>query len=276
MKKILKSLLGTRQYIALREAWLHYRFFRRQMECLEPDVKARYFDPRWSAGLERGRSLKDAHAGQRCFILGNGPSLSRMDLSLLRNEVTFGLNRIYLLFDRMGFETTYHVVINQLVIDQCADELDALTMPRFVNWRARGRVPDRDNVIYLLDPLDYSLGFSRAPMGRIWEGSTVTYVAMQLAYFMGFETVILIGVDHNFAAQGKPDEMVVSSGDDQDHFDPGYFGKGFRWQLPDLETSALSYRLAKLHFESQGRRILDATMGGKLDVFPKVDYASLF
>ena len=66
------------------------------------------------------------------------------------------------------------------------------------------------------------------------------------------------------------------AGDEPNHFNPNYFGTGFRWQLPDLETSELAYRLAKYHFERDGREILDATVDGKLEVFRKVDYQSLF
>jgi hypothetical protein len=54
------------------------------------------------------------------------------------------------------------------------------------------------------------------------------------------------------------------------------FGKGFRWQLPDLETSEIAYGMARSAFEADGRKVVDATVGGKLTVFPKVDYNSLF
>jgi hypothetical protein len=69
---------------------------------------------------------------------------------------------------------------------------------------------------------------------------------------------------------------VVSQGDDPDHFHTGYFGKGFRWQLPDLETSERGYRMARQAYEQAGREVLDATVGGKLAVFPKAAYESLF
>ncbi|HSO26671.1 MAG TPA: hypothetical protein VLS48_01280, partial [Anaerolineales bacterium] len=111
---------------------------------------------------------------------------------------------------------------------------------------------------------------------RLWEGATVTYVALQLAYYMGFSEVILIGVDHSFSTQGQPNTTVVSQGEDPDHFHKGYFGKGFRWQIPDLATSEVSYRMARQAYEADGRRVVDATVGGKLTVFPKVAYESLF
>ena len=93
---------------------------------------------------------------------------------------------------------------------------------------------------------------------------------------MGFKDVILIGVDHSYNFTGKPHAAVVSQGDDPNHFHPNYFGKGFKWHLPDLEGSEMSYRVGKFMFEQSGRRILDATVDGKLQVFPKVDYYSLF
>ena len=63
---------------------------------------------------------------------------------------------------------------------------------------------------------------------------------------------------------------------DPNHFAANYFGKGFRWHLPDLEGSELSYRVANFMFKQSGRRIVDATVGGKLQVFPKVRYEDLF
>jgi hypothetical protein len=70
--------------------------------------------------------------------------------------------------------------------------------------------------------------------------------------------------------------VVVSAGDDPNHFDPRYFGKGFRWDLPSLPTSVPAYRIARGHFETSGRRIGDAPGGGKLQVFDKVADDSLF
>lgn len=112
--------------------------------------------------------------------------------------------------------------------------------------------------------------FSRDASRGICEGYTVTYVAMQLAYYMGFSEVILVGVDHKFAVQGKPNQLVESTGADASHFDPRYFAQGFKWQLPDLDNSEISYTLARDMFERSGRRIVDATVGGALDIFPKV------
>jgi hypothetical protein len=237
---------------------------------------AKFINPRWIISRNALLKLHNCHKDQRCFIIGNGPSLRQTDLSLLKGEPTFGLNRIYLLFPELGFQTTYLVSVNDLVLEQCADEMITLSMLKFITWRARHWLRRDPDTIFLDSDYTGPEDFTKDASGRIFEGYTVTYVALQLAFYMGFKEVILIGVDHNFTTRGPANMAVVSDGDDPNHFTPNYFGKGFKWQLPDLEGSERAYRLAKEAFESAGRRVLDATVGGKLTIFPKVDYAGLF
>lgn len=248
--------------------WWWYNRARHQAAAL--------WDGRLREGQRRLAEMHDLHRGKRCFILGNGPSLQRTDLSRLRGEFTFGLNRIYLLFPQMGFPTSYLAAINTLVIEQCAPEMRDLDMPKFVTWRARDHLKGDPQVIFIDSDYTGPPTFSTQATGRLFEGSTVTYVAMQLAYHLGFHEVILVGVDHSFKTRGPANVPIVSHGDDPDHFSPDYFGKGFRWQLPDLEASEEAYLLARQAFEAAGRRIVDATVGGKLTVFPKVRYQDLF
>jgi hypothetical protein len=237
---------------------------------------------RYSNGLME--PYQNKHAGERCVIIGNGPSLRKMDLSFLKNEITFGMNRIYLGFEQWDFTTSYYVSVNTLVIQQSAEEIMALPCPKFMSIFGMPYLKKPETAM-LMQPI---LGpqFSRDPRfvkdrfgndtGGICEGATVTYVAMQLAYYMGFKEVVLIGVDHNFVTKGDPNKEVVSQGDDPDHFHPNYFGKDFHWHLPDLKSSEVSYKLAKCAYEADGRRIIDATFGGNLEVFPKADYEKLF
>lgn len=229
--------------------------------------------------IQRLAALKDIHKGERCFVIGNGPSLKNTDISKLKNEFTFGMNRIYLAFPDWGFRTSYLVSVNNLVNEQCYQDFQTLQMPKFFSWRSHRLLypqgqPD-ENTHFLFTTYT-GPKFAQDLSGRLWEGATVTYVCLQLAFHMGFEEVILIGVDHSFTSEGKPNTIVVSGGDDPNHFDPGYFGKGFRWQLPDLDTSEQGYLLARMAYEAAGRKVVDATVGGKLTIFPKVDYGSLF
>ncbi len=233
------------------------------------------FHPWRRDSVRRLALLNNTHINERCFIMGNGPSLAKTDLACLKNEYTIGMNRIYLAFAEMGYETSFYLSVNDLVIEQCAQDIQALKMPKFVSWRSRKWLTPQEN-LYFLYTTYTGAKFASNVAERLWEGATVTYVALQVAFFLGFSQVILIGVDHSFETKGKPNTTVVSQGDDPNHFHPGYFGKGFRWQLPDLETSESSYRMARAAYEGAGRQVLDATIGGKLTVFPKVDYESLF
>ena len=233
------------------------------------------FHPWRRASIRQLAALKDAHRGQRCFVIGNGPSLKKTDLTRLEHEYTFGMNRIYLMFPELGFPTSFYVAVNSLVIEQCAADIRTLPIPKFLSWRSRNLIEPTHDTVFL--HTTYSgPKFAQDARGRLWEGATVTNVCLQLAYHMGFEQAILIGVDHSYSAKGKPNQTVVSRGDDPNHFDAKYFGKGFRWQLPDLDTSEQGYTMARQAYESDGRQVLDATIGGKLTVFPKVDYDSLF
>ena len=239
------------------------------------------FHPLRRDSIKRLADYENIHRGQRCFIIGNGPSLKNTDMSRLKGEFTFGMNRIYLMFPELGFTTTYYACINSMVIEQCAQDIRALPIPRFLSWRSHNlvtgqNIPDDRRDLIFLHTTYSGPGFTKDARRRLWEGATVTYVTLQLAYYMGFEKVTLIGVDHNYATKGKPNTTVVSQGDDPNHFNANYFGKGFQWQLPDLDTNERAYTMARRAYEADGRQVVDATVGGKLTVFPKVDYDSLF
>jgi len=241
-----------------------------------PGVPDAYLHPWRRTSREGLYKFIDIHKGERCFIIGNGPSLKNTDLSKLKNEYTFGMNRIYLMFPELGFTTSYFVTINDLVIEQCAEDIAGLPMPKFLAWRSNRHFHHLPADTYFLYTTYTGKQFTFDITRRIWEGATVTNVALQLAYYMGFQQVILIGVDHNYTSRGEANRTVVSDGDDPNHFDARYFGKGFRWQLPDLDTSEIAYDLANKVYQRSGREVLDATVGGKLTIFPKVDYESLF
>jgi hypothetical protein len=271
MKQALKGIIPS-------SLW---QFARSSYDSLRrvPELPAAYLHPWRRESIRRLAQLKDIHKGKRAFVIANGPSLKHTDMSRLRNEYTFGMNRIYLMFPELGFSTTYLTVVNDLVIEQTASDLAALSLPKFLAWRSRRHFPANLPMTQLPTFLYTSYTgprFSSDVRGRVWEGATVTNVILQVAFHMGFQQVILIGVDHNYTATGKPNTTVVSQGDDPNHFSPSYFGKGFRWQLPDLETSEVGYAMARQAYRNAGREILDATIGGKLTIFPKVDYDTLF
>ena len=212
--------------------------------------------------------FKDVHKRERCFIIGNGPSLNDVDMEMLKDETTFGTNRIYL---KDGFTPDYYVCVNLLVCEQFKDDIDAIDTVKFVSERCAKNFeePHSKGFANILDTSNNWSGFY-SPEESMWEGSTVTFVAMQLAYYMGFTEVILVGVDHDFGAYKQPHLEVVATGPDENHFDPDYFSGGTRWNHPNLVASEFAYSLAKIAYERDGRKIVNASAYTKLDVFEKV------
>jgi len=239
----------------------------------------------WTFSAPKTRLMKDrldamtnAHKGERCFIIGNGPSLAGMDLSNLASEITFGLNRIYLLFERLTFKPTYYVCVNDLVLTQFANEISRLTMPKFLSWNQRRLFDVTDTTIsFLRLSLSLTDRFNSNFRTPFYSGGTVTYVALQIALIMGFSEAILIGVDHSFVDKGVPNKVETRKSEiDRNHFRPDYFPRGVKWQLPDLKRSEQAYALARKAFEEKGGRIVDATINGKCPVFERADFYSLF
>jgi len=215
--------------------------------------------------------FRDCHEGEDCFIIGNGPSLNEMDLEPLKRYHTFGLNKIYLMAERgVDLNLSYLVSVNPLVVEQSADAFENLNCETFLSYcAAHDQVRPLDHVNYIYTGGPYT--FRGNLQKRIFEGYTVTFVAMQIAYYMGFQRVFLIGVDHSFQAEGDPNEQQRMEDEDVNHFDPDYF-QGDDWQLPDLEASELSYHLARFFYRRDGRQIFDATVGGNLQIYPKISY----
>ncbi|MCH7611709.1 MAG: hypothetical protein IIB10_13615, partial [Chloroflexi bacterium] len=218
--------------------------------------------------------LKDYHKGETCVIIGNGPSLKDVPLDFLKAYPTFGLNRINLMDD---FEPYYHVAVNPLVLEQFGEEiLEAYKgkVRRFFlrqDWITKIQGLNMQPSVIPIRSLSNEK-FYGDPRAGLYEGHTVTYVAMQIAYWMGFKTVLLVGIDHSYQFGGVPNEERIWKGNDPNHFHPEYF-KGKKWNNPDLVMSQRAYRLAREAFEADGRRIVNLTAGTKLEVFEKGELA---
>ncbi len=262
-----RSALRRFERVGLRSlfyAW--YRATRKPVEALEP--------------------YRNLHEGQRCFFLGGGPSLKEIDPAPLRDEVTFGVNGVFLIDDWLGFAPTYYAVDDFLVYhDRFQDIKDAVIDSACffpVQFSCHGF--DRPNhhyvrMLYELDESGNWPAFSKDASRIVWYGGTVTYFCLQLAWYMGFQEVVLLGMDHSYT---RPPDLVVrgdqwtSTSADPNHFHPDYFGPGMRWHDPRTERMEKAYAVARRVFESDGRRIVNASVGGKLEVFDRVDYRSLF
>lgn len=223
---------------------------------------------------ERLASFHNRHQGETAVLVCNGPSLNQMDLRFLRKHTCIGLNKIFLGFKKFAFYPKYYVAVNDLVIEQSSAEIKALNCVKFISQRNARWVPE--------SALTHHIKTDRPPhrfctditLG-VHEGWTVTYAALQVAYYLGFKQVVIVGMDHRFTYQGQPNETHLLQGDDPNHFAPNYFS-GQQWDNPDLAHSEESYRLAKQVFEADGRSIIDATLKGACTVFDKQPYTQVF
>lgn len=234
--------------------------------------------------------LRGIHVNERCFIIGNGPSLNRIDIEKLRGEICFGVNSIFLMTQTNGFRPTYYVVEDNLVFKENRAEIDSYDgvtkiLPRDYAQQLVCRddcyVFDMDVSFYnRRDMANFAVPqFNTKALPVFFCGQSVTYINFQLAYYMGFTEVILVGMDFNYV---KPDDHdqhgnhILSQGDDPNHFHKDYFGKGKTWKDPRLGRVLRSYVRAKFEYESIGRRIVNATPGGELELFSRVSFNSLF
>jgi hypothetical protein len=229
----------------------------------------------------RLRALKDKHRGRRAFIIGNGPSLEQTDVRWLKDEITIGCNAIFLMFGEMGFLPTYYTVEDVLVAEDRADTINSIRgttkiLPLDLNYCLR---PDEDT-IYVNFVRDYSQqvpNFSPDLVHQVFWGGTVTYLNLQLAYYLGCHDVYLIGVDHSYKVPDYIQGTVITSREaDVNHFHPDYFGPGYRWHDPKVDRMEIAYRQAKQFFAENGGVIYNASARTQLDVFPRVAYEGLF
>jgi hypothetical protein len=227
------------------------------------------------SGGTRLRAFKDRHTGERAVLVANGPSLNRMKLDFLRDETVIGLNKIYLGFRKFHFYPRYYVAVNTKVIQQSAEQIKAMNCVKFISLCGADSLPE-NALTYHIDSRNPPARFCHNITLGVHEGWTVTFVALQIAYYLGFKEVALIGMDHRYEYTGAPNEACQLEGPDPNHFSPDYFGNGQTWDNPDLMHSEESYHIARAEFEKDGRRIIDATLDGACTIFEKVDYRQIF
>ena len=243
----------------------------------------------------RLRALHDAYRGQRCFIMGNGPSLNKMDLELLKHEYVWGANKVYLLFDRISWRPPFYVAMDRRVVPDISRDIKTLAhqLPNtrffFPSLFRENRVLESRSNIYWyrelqLDTSDIPFAtFSIDASKGVSSARTVTIASLQLAVWLGFSPIYLIGCDTTYVVpptvqfeDNDSHKLVSTQNDDLNHFDNRYFGIGSKWHDPRVDKMILHYSWAKQVCDSIGVEIYNATVGGALEVFPRADYNNLF
>jgi hypothetical protein len=225
-------------------------------------------------------ALKGKFSGRRCFIMANGPSLLKSDLTLLRDEVTICSNAQFLIWDKLGFTPNFLTVEDRLVAEDRCDELHALSrITKIFPLDLAYCLKNSSDTIFINFVRDYKLfpKFSADFARIVYWGGTVSALNLQLAYYLGCKEIYLIGFDHEYKVTEKIDDFVITSAaDDVNHIHPDYFGKGYRWHDPNVARMEQAYVEARRFLDAHGILVKNATVGGKLEVFERVDYSNLF
>ncbi len=231
------------------------------------------------------------HKGERCWIIGNGPSLNDTDLDLIADEVSFGMNRIPLIYSRTKWRPKYYVYCSTNVEDprwgdawtesvQIACQAPQVVPFIWSKFRDRifpsgdfGSVEWFDTVTELgkgIKPggLETPWGqFSLDPVKYLDKSGTTMSVALQMAAYMGFAQIFIVGADMNW-------KNSDGTGDDPNHFDPTYtanIDNGLRDRICSRKTHAYAYKM----MSRKGIQVFNATVSTFLDVYPLVNYKNV-
>jgi hypothetical protein len=205
--------------------------------------------------------FKDIHRGERCFIIGTGPSLNITNLSLIRDEIIFGCNTLYKGLDQWKLKCRYYGISDIHVLRNHYTEIAKLDTTLFLALYAAREYLDNKEKYKDLNPIviknRVEEGFSLDPNKGIHWGSSVIYdVGLHMCYYMGFKEVYLLGVDWDYSGMH--------------HFDGSkadYIGQG---SAGNWKRALESYPQAKKAFEDDGRKIYNSTVGGKMELFQRV------
>ena len=239
------------------------------------------------AGQKRLKKYKDIHKGERCFVIGNGPSLTASDLDLIQNEYSFGSNRIYDIYSRTNWRPTYYGVQDLYVLKEISKEIEdsedaakarfiVSNRPKFICDEMKKN--KKNEFFYLGTRLSenrkirISSDFSKI----VKHGGTITYALIQLAIYMGFTEIYLLGVDHNYQNFQSQTGEYNKEAHMASHFEGAREYKNLKMSNVPLKKgpvyiSTKAYRSAREYAENAGIKIYNATRGGKLEVFERVN-----
>lgn len=229
--------------------------------------------------LKESLSFQNAHDNARCFIIGNGPSLTIDDLERINknNDITFAANRIFKMFPETSWRPTYYGVCDTTLFKKSEDDINKVESVKFLPLDLY-EIAREKNKYHVFSRFPFTF-FNRSPRfsGRInrrfGEGGTITYHLIQLAVSMGFKEIYLLGIDFSFSfgigTDGKyfEDKTVT-----KDHFGAD---KSTIDVMPNLYLNLCAYKKAKAYADKHGIKIYNATRGGKLEVFERISIDSV-
>lgn len=237
--------------------------------------------------LQRNKVLQGKHVGQRCFIVGNGPSIKQQDLTLLKNEFTFCVNHFYRHAQITEICPNYYAIIDPKLItgewplsmldeitQQCP-EAEFLLAANYQDIPAIKAFAQKAKVYWIYPNQLVHQGFScSTDLTGCLGGVTVVTLCLFAAIYMGFKDIYLLGVD----CDGIFRDLV----DQSSHFyeakkenigdnDPQLVVRHLRASIQGLR----GWQVIAGKFNNSPHRIVNLTQGGLLNVFPREDYESV-
>ena len=225
--------------------------------------------------------LKGSQNGKTCFVIGNGPSLKPEDLQQLHTKHIdcFGTNRIFKIFGKTDWRPKYFVSEDVIIIQGIQKEISDISsdykfIPINLNWYEN---IDIKNATYFFmnykeNHSDDIYGLSVNLDSHITCRATVSLTCLQFAIYMGYSKIYLLGVDHNFAKMFDKNGNVIKDKSIKNHFTDDYdkdiIDQGFQIDGATqayLDVERLSKKLGTF-------KVYNATRGGKLEVFERVDF----
>lgn len=277
------------RYFAHTIIYRSIRFFLRR-------IKEKYNTVYWeslsynkkSNNLDRLGELRNKYAGYRCFVIGNGPSLRKVDFKFLKNEITLTCNGFVKLLDEIELDPTYYFAEDVLVFRNFGNYIKANldhTLKIFPIDVKKYHYDDQTIYVNFLRSYMYNRNkrfpvFSTDFFKRVYYGRTVAFMMLQFAYYIGCKEIYLLGIDLNYSipenAVRKGNLLVFRENSDVNHFYIGEENKKIWGFIPDNDVMQNSFDKADAELAKKGVKLFNATMGGNLHNINKVNFNELF
>jgi hypothetical protein len=223
------------------------------------------------------RKFENIHAGETAIIIGNGPGLASVPVEFLRKYPSFGCNRITQMYP--GFVPTYYSCIgmNQLM----KPEQRVTIYPAILDDRCEAAFINRLMIHHFRHPKVFSIlsralylpglpamekaGFSSDPLNQTGIGATQTFIALQIAFYMGFETALIVGMDYGYP--GGPQKHFYKD-EDVPEFEvaPGrHYKNNAQWQA----ASDIVMNNALVAYTKSGRKIVNLSEPTECTIFER-------
>jgi hypothetical protein len=241
--------------------------------------------------LERNEIFRDRHKGRRCFVIGNGPSLKEQDLSPLADEITLVTNSFYL-HPVVGadWQPSYYFLSDPGYFDGVSTPFSFFeevreripSAPFFVPHFARDFLvqtnalpPERTYFVGTCGGMEDSWQ-GRPDFTRVTPGmQTVVQLAMMAAMYMGCSHIYLLGLDHDWLSHGGEHLNFYSEQEAQSQPDGNLPGWTYKSMMEAVMTMWRIYEMLHRIARQEGIKIINATHGGFLDVFPRGAYTEI-